>query len=400
MSLIVDALKKAQQLRSKESKGPSYPALSSDRKESLKALKKRWTMIGIGLAILVILFLISGRIVSSPSPSIPVRTPVRIEKKASVPVNPVRNYSRGDSEPSEASNPAADQKSIISKEVNDEEPREPLKNMMSLPKDVMGLSKDVMSLPKEERLKVHPFVSALPSAPKEEKTPVKQAAVPLSPAPSREKAPAKSIEVKQEADKDQLLASVILTHFNQGVQFHNQGEFSKSIQAYHKVIELDPTYIEAYNNLGIVYQERGDFDNAFKALKKSIEINPRYEKGHNNLGILLFLEGRNEEALEAFQKSLAINPHNIESYVNLGVLFKRQGQLNKAIESYQKALDINPLHGEVHYNIALLFEQMRNFDLAIGHYNQFINLSSSSQSDLVAKVQRHVDDLIKEMKKK
>jgi Tfp pilus assembly protein PilF len=390
MSLIVDALKKAQQLRSKESKGPSFPTHSPDRKESLKRLMKRWIMIGIGLTSLVILFLIFGRIVSSPSPSIAIRTAARIEKKPSVAVN-------GKKSP------------------------EPLKNIMSLPKDVLGLSKDVPSMPKEEQPKVyperrfltppskaglgaaewvHPSDHALPSSPKEEKLPAKQEAVPLSPATSREKAPAKSIEVKQEGNKDQPLASEILTLFNQGVQFYNQREFSKSIQAYQKVIELDPTYIEAYNNLGIIYQERGDSNNAFEAYQKSVEINPRYEKGHNNLGILLFLEGRNEEALDAFQKALAINSYNIESHINLGVLFKKQGQLNKAIESYRKALDINPLHREVHYNIALLYEQLENFDLAIGHYKQFIILSSTSQSDLVTRVQRHVDDLIKEMKKK
>jgi tetratricopeptide (TPR) repeat protein len=74
--------------------------------------------------------------------------------------------------------------------------------------------------------------------------------------------------------------------------------------------------------------------------------------------------------------------------------------LNKAIESYQKALDINPLHREIHYNIALLYEQLENIELAIGHYQQFIKLSSPSHSDLVSKVQRHLDDLMKARKEK
>jgi Tfp pilus assembly protein PilF len=397
MSLIIDALKKAQQLRLKEPKGTPFPtSLHPDSKKSLKILGKRWTIIGIGLAGLVIFALVFSRLFSPPSTSIPIRTAVRLEKK--VPVS-----------------------------IEEKKPQEPAKDIMSLPKDVQSLPKDTLSLSKDipsspkdkEPAEGLPYVGAAlsgrPSPPqieksppkikpsikeKREEPPIKQMATPPPPASLKEKAPGKSIEVKEEGEKERPVGSEILTHFNLGVQFYNQREFLKAIQSYQKVIELDPTYIEAYNNLGIIYQEIGDFDRAFGAYQKSIEINPQYEKGHNNLGILFYLKGRNEEALEAFQKALAINSNNIESHINLGVLYKKQGQLNKAIESYQKALDINPLHRETHYNIALLYEQLENIDLAIGHYQQFIKLSSPSHSDLVSKVQRHLDDLMKARKEK
>jgi len=403
MSLIIDALKKAQKLRLKESKGtPTYPHPGD--KKSLKGLGKRWIIIGIGLAGLVIFALVFWRFFSPPSTSIPIRTTVRIEKKPPVPI---------------------EEKKV----------QEPSKDIMSLPKDVQSLPKDIPSSPKDvlsppkdkEPAEGLPYVGAAlsgrPSSPrgekespepkpsikgKKEEPPIKPMVIekkaiqviPPPPASLKEKAPVKSIEVKEEGEKERPFVSEILTHFNLGVQFYNQREFLKAIQSYQKVIELDPTYIEAYNNLGIIYQEIGNFDRAFGAYQKSIEINPQYEKGHNNLGILFYLKGRNEEALEAFQKALAINSNNIESHINLGVLYKKQGQLNKAIESYQKALDINPLHRETHYNIALLYEQLENIDLAIGHYQQFIKLSSPSHSDLVSKVQRHLDDLMKARKEK
>jgi Tfp pilus assembly protein PilF len=403
MSLIIDALKKAQQLRLREPKGTTVPTHSHpDNKKSLRSLGKRWTIIGIGLAGLVVFALVFWRLFSPPSTSIPIRTVVRIEKKTSVPIE-------------------------------EKKPQEAPKDIMSLPKDVQSLPKDIPSLKKDALISPKDILSSSKDIPissptlpfplkgeglggidpssikkKREEPPTKPMVmekkaikvIPPPPASLKEKAPAKSIEVKQEGEKERPFASEILTHFNSGVQFYNQREFLKAIQSYQKVIELDPTYIEAYNNLGIIYQEIGDFDRAFRAYQKSIEINPQYEKGHNNLGILFYLKGRNKEALEAFQKALAINSNNIESHINLGVLYKKQGQLNKAIESYQKALDINPLHREIHYNIALLYEQLGNIELAIGHYQQFIKLSSPSHSDLVSKVQRHLDDLMKARKEK
>jgi len=216
---------------------------------------------------------------------------------------------------------------------------------------------------------------------------------PLPPATQKGEVSSKSIGVEQEGEKDRTLTSDVLNYFNSGVTFYNQKEFSKAIQAYQKVIELDPTYVEAYNNMGIIYQMLGNADRAFGAYQKATEINPRYEKGYNNLGILLLLKGRYEEALEAFEKALAVNPNNIESHINLGILYKKKGQWEKAIESYQRALAIDPLYKETHYNIALLYEQLENLELAISHYQQFIQLSSKSHPELVLRVQRHLNTL-------
>ena len=87
MSLIMDALKKAQQLRLKEPKGTSLPSSPiPDSKKSIKGLGKRWIVIGIGLASLIIFSLIFWRLFSPPSTSIPIQSATRIEKKAPVPI--------------------------------------------------------------------------------------------------------------------------------------------------------------------------------------------------------------------------------------------------------------------------------------------------------------------------
>jgi Tfp pilus assembly protein PilF len=213
--------------------------------------------------------------------------------------------------------------------------------------------------------------------------------------PLRKEVSTESIGVKNESVKDHSGTSETLTQFNLGIQFYQQRDLLKAIQAYQKVIQLDPSHSEAYNNLGTLYQELGDLDRAFQAYQKSIEVTPRYDKAFNNLGTLLFLKERYEESIEAFQKALAINSNNIESHINLGVLFKKQGQFDKAIENYQKAISLSPLNGETHYNIGLLYEQLEKVDLAITHYQTFIQLSSNTHPDLVLKVQRHLNHLIK-----
>ena len=379
MSLIIDALKKAQQLRFKGSEGSPILKYPHPDKRRGRGSKKQWSLFGAGLVCLCILLFVLLKPASPPLATQSHRAIVPMERRPSVPVG-----EKISPEPSK----------------RDEEPL-PTSQAPNHTGSGQAGAKGLPYVGAALRGRPHQsqgekvFSETKPSFnEKREETSVKQMTPPLPPAAQKEEAPSKSIGVEKEGGKDRMLTSDVLIHFNSGVSFYNQREFSKAIQAYQKVIELDPTYVEAYNNLGIIYQMIGDFERAFESYRESTNINPRYEKGYNNLGILLLLKGHNEEALEVFQKALAINSNNIESHINLGILLKKKGEWEKAIESYRRALAINPLHGETHYNIALLYEQLENLELAISHYQQFIQLSSKSHPELVSKVQRHLNDLV------
>jgi len=412
MSLIIDALKRAQELRlngSEESPTLNHPY---PKKKMGRRSKNHWIPIGAGLISLCIVLLVFLRPASSPLATQTNQAIVPEERKPSISV-----AEKMSSEPSkEVLGPAKDEEPLSSgssaKGFSPQADRalNPVNSRTESGKAVNpghGGTGSEQVRP-QVSLNAGAPLSEHPSHAQEEKNSAesttfstgkkggsltKQAPSPL--AARKEDKPLQSIGVEQEDGKSYALASDVLNYFNSGVTFYNQREFPKAIQAYQKVIELDPAYVEAYNNLGIIYQMMGDVDRAFGAYQKATEINPRYEKGYNNLGILLLLKGRDEEALEAFQKALAINPKNIESFINLGTLFKKKGQWDEAIESYQKALAIDPLHRETHYNMALLYEQMEKLELAISHYQQFIRLSSRSDADLVSRVQGHLNDLLK-----
>jgi tetratricopeptide (TPR) repeat protein len=403
MSLIIDALKKAQQLRIKGAEGSPmfrYPPLNKQRGISSK---KQWGLIGVGLISLCILLYVLLKPVSPPLATQSYRATVLREEKPSPsitekaspepPKERVGLLNDGDSLPigqalnlKESARLDTERSSyegttLSSRSYHHQEEKGHLEIKLSLSeKKSASLIKKV---PEDEKLKMKQNVMAEKSLPS------------IPPAIQKEEILSNSIGVEQEGEKDQMIAPDVLNHFNVGVSLYKQREYSKAIQAYQKVIELDPSYVEAYNNLGIAYQMIGENDKAFEVYERAIEINPKYEKGYNNLGILLFLKDRHEEAFETFQKALAINSNNIESHINLGILFKKKGQLEKSIESYQTALTIDPFHKETHYNIALLYEQMENLELAIKHYQQFIQLSQKSHPELVSRVLRHCNELMR-----
>ena len=399
MSLIIDALKKAQQLRLKGSeKSPILKYPHPDKKRG-RGSKKQWILIGAGLISLCILLFVFLKPASSPL-AIQTNRAEKKEPTEGLPYVGAALSGRPSSAPVEEKISPEPPKEVTDlTKVKD--PTEGLPYVgaahSSSPPHPKGKNISPETKPSLNEKEVESLIGQVPEEEKiklREKMGQKKSLPSLPPAAQKEEPPSKSIGVEQEGGRGRTLTSDVLNHFNSGVHFYTQRELSKAIQAYQKVIELDPTYVEAYNNLGIIYQMVGDVDRAFRAYQKSTEINPRYEKGHNNLGILLFLNGRYEEAVEAFQKALAINSNNIESHINLGILFKKKGQGEKAIESYRKALAIDPLHKETHYNMALLYEQLENLELAVNHYQQFIQLSSKSHPELVVKVQRHLNALV------
>jgi len=221
---------------------------------------------------------------------------------------------------------------------------------------------------------------------------------PLS--PSTPEVPAPEIpEIKVEKLSGEIKSSPeAVKNFNAGVNFYQQRNLLQAMHAYKKALQYDPQFGEAYNNLALIYQEIGDLDQARETLQRATEINPHYEKAWNNLGIILLLQNRYGEAKEVFKKVLLLNPQHVESYLHLGVLYRKEGEIRKAAEYYQKALQINPLRGEVHYNLAIILEELNDIPQAISHYRSFLHLAAKDYPGLAAEVTRHINRLGKEQK--
>ncbi len=370
----MEAIKKAQQLRLQKGKGTPFfkdPGPLSEKRRRVGKYFWIFTIPGLGL---ILVFSVWGNYL------LPGRTPPQDPKVASVekkdPPIPPGMKKESLELPKENIPPPRLEKPRVAVKILREEKRE------------MTEEQKVVKVEPPETKGTSAFVPPPESA---------YISPPLAPLPPE--APPKSFAIEKEGEKDQQAqAADVLTHFNRGVYFYRQREITKALQSYQKVIELDPAQVEAYNNMGILYQDLGDFNRAQEAYQKALEINPRYEKAHNNLGTLFYLTNRYEESIAAFQKALVFNPRNSESYCNLGALYKKIGQVEKAVECYQKALAINPLHGETHYNIGLLYEHVEQIEPAIDHYQKFIQLSSKTHPDLVARVQRNLNHLMLTLK--
>ncbi len=388
MSLIMEAIKRAQELRLQKGRNtPFFQAPGPWSKKKLRAKKYFWmaSILALGLALL---FLAPGK---DPLPgkmqSQKTKVAFVVEESSSSPSagkdlspevpNKGKNIFPALKEPGAVGQRSAKEKLELTEEPKVEKVE---KVEFSETKEAPAIVVLPESPPAHEDKGVTPPVQATSAE-------ISSPPATTPPEPSR-----KSFALEKEGDKSQSAqVADVLAYFNRGVHFSGTREVTQALQSYQKVIELDPAHVEAYNNLGILYQELGDLRRAQETYQKALEINPRYEKAQNNLGTLFYLAHRYEESIAALQKALVINPRYIESYCNLGALYKKIGQPEKAVECYQKALAINPLHGETHYNLGLLYEHAERMEPAVNHYRKFMQLCSKTHPDLVAKVRRNLE---------
>jgi tetratricopeptide (TPR) repeat protein len=117
--------------------------------------------------------------------------------------------------------------------------------------------------------------------------------------------------VKKLADEEQAgLARFRELHaaLNKAERLLAEGNFHEARAPYEKVVELSPTFYEAWFALGICYSQTGDSARGEAALKRYLEFQPLSADGHSALGLLLFGMKRPAEAHDELSRALELAP--------------------------------------------------------------------------------------------
>jgi tetratricopeptide (TPR) repeat protein len=96
--------------------------------------------------------------------------------------------------------------------------------------------------------------------------------------------------------------------FNEGMALYQADNFSGSMQAYQKVLDLRPSDSEAWNNMGIDMGMMGRYDDALAAFDKATSVNPMYAEAWFNMGFIFHMQGDYPSAIQAFNRATEINP--------------------------------------------------------------------------------------------
>jgi tetratricopeptide (TPR) repeat protein len=132
-----------------------------------------------------------------------------------------------------------------------------------------------------------------------------------------------------------------LAHFVEGMAFEENGEMDKALEAYRKVLNVDPGQSDLASRVAVLLIRQEDFPQAIDVLKDAIKANPSDAEPYRQLAYIYakYLK-RTDQAIDYANRAVALNPRDIEAYQRLVEIEFAAGEEKKAIEVLDRATKV------------------------------------------------------------
>jgi Tfp pilus assembly protein PilF len=92
------------------------------------------------------------------------------------------------------------------------------------------------------------------------------------------------------------------SYVQEGIEYSNQGHYSKAGESFLKAIEEDPKNLEGHYGLGGIYNLEKKYVDAEKAFMSAIQLDPTHYNAWYSLGYTYELMGKKEDAEISYAK--------------------------------------------------------------------------------------------------
>src|SRR6266545_8232976 len=132
-----------------------------------------------------------------------------------------------------------------------------------------------------------------------------------------------------------------LTHFVEGMSLEENGEMDRALEAYRKVLNVDPGQSQLASRVAALLIEQEDFPQAIDVLKDAIKANPNDAEPYHQLAYIYakYLK-KTDQAVDYANRAIALNPADIEAYQRLCEIELAAGQEQKALEALDRATKV------------------------------------------------------------
>jgi tetratricopeptide (TPR) repeat protein len=166
-----------------------------------------------------------------------------------------------------------------------------------------------------------------------------------------------AIEVLEEGKK--VFARSAQIELTLGVAYYSMRRFSDAVDAFLRVIRIDPGVEQPYVFLGRMLEQTAgklpDVTAVFAALAKA---NPKNYTADFLYGKALAFGGQRDEAEALLRKSVAENDEFWESHFELGGVLESKRDFAGAAREFHRAAELNPKNPGVHYRLARVYDRL------------------------------------------
>jgi tetratricopeptide (TPR) repeat protein len=133
-----------------------------------------------------------------------------------------------------------------------------------------------------------------------------------------------------------------LARFVEGLAFEENGEMERALEAYRKVLNVDPGQSELASRVAGLLIQQDDFPQAIDVLKDAIKANPNNAEPYQQLAFIYtrYLK-KTDQAIDYANRAIALNPADVEGYQRLVEIELAAGQERRALEALNRGLKVH-----------------------------------------------------------
>lgn len=143
--------------------------------------------------------------------------------------------------------------------------------------------------------------------------------------------------------------------YNAALAAKNSGQHDKSIQYFHKAIDLGYGGSDAYYLLKSEYAVINDTDNIIKTLEEGFTKYPDTTLILIEIVNFYLTSGDVEKGLQYLELAEKHETNNPSIYFAKGTLYEKSGDKAKALDAYDQAIAIDPEYFNAYFNIGALY---------------------------------------------
>jgi tetratricopeptide (TPR) repeat protein len=139
--------------------------------------------------------------------------------------------------------------------------------------------------------------------------------------------------------------------FRAGQMALQQGQFAQAAEDFKKVLQLDPTLLEARVNLGLAYQGLLEYGEATRYLAKALRERPNLLGPNVIVGMDYLKLGSPEKGIPFLQAALKLDPTNRDAREALASSYLAQDNFGAAAEQFHRIADLDPDKSEAFFRL-------------------------------------------------
>jgi tetratricopeptide (TPR) repeat protein len=160
--------------------------------------------------------------------------------------------------------------------------------------------------------------------------------------------------------------------YNEAIKETEKGNISGAKRLYQSILAEQPNHIEALNNLGVIAMREGNTKEALFYFNKVLQYKKDYGKAYNNIGLLMMKDSQGRLAEEYFRKSIEIGKDGIEPSLNLAALLRSEKRYEEASRLLEGFISGNTKNRSLYLSYALIKDDMGRYEEAIKYYKLYL----------------------------